>query len=204
MANQTITLGKDVTSIKWVNGATEFPVEEFYIDGLLVWPDANWAKSITVKNFKYRGGAAYASLMSYSPYENTRKRWYNKKGEPWPLSSDHSIYKRSKRANGSVKSGTVMGSQVYYYDVNTKSITASCTSAEVTTASSKNRWTIYGGTIPASNLPFTYGSTKGRATPTSMSSGKPEGDSSWSAENEGINGVYYPIFYRKTRTKRTT
>ena len=84
MANQTITLGKDVTSIKWVNAGSEFPVEELYLDGTLVWPDANWAKNIIVSNFKYRSGAGYHGLMNYSPYEKTSKRWYSKSGEPWP------------------------------------------------------------------------------------------------------------------------
>lgn len=201
MANQTITLGKDVTSIKWVNAGSEFPVEELYLDGTLVWPDANWAKNIIVSNFKYRSGAGYHGLMNYSPYEKTSKRWYSKSGEPWPLSSDHDIYKHTKRAEGSKDLGT----QTYYYNVNTSSITPSTTQAEVDALKTKRSWSIKGGTIPANNLPFLYGATKGRATPTLRSSGQPgQGDSTWSSENEGINGIYYPIFYRAKKNDTIT
>ena len=201
MANQTITLGKDVTSIKWVNAGSEFSVEELYIDGALVWPDANWARSVTVSNFKYRSGSAYASLMSYSPYEKTRKRWYSPKGIPWPLPSDHTIYKHSKRAEGT----KTLGTQIYYYDINSSSIAASTTQAEVDALKTKRTWTIKGGTIPANNLPFVYGATKGRITPTLRSSKQPgQGDHNWSSENEGVNGTYYPIFYRSKKNDSIT
>ena len=192
MANQTFTLGKDVTSINWVNGGVSFPVEELYIDGVAVWPDANWAKDITVENFKYRGSVAYGSLMSYVPYENVRKKW-DARGEPWPLAADFDIYKYNKRAEGS----RALGTQTYYYNTLNGSIIPSCTATEINALNSQRSWKIQGGTVPAQHLPFIYGATKGRTTPTFKSNSYISGDSTLSSKNEGINGSYYPIFYRK-------
>ena len=192
MANQTITLGKDVTSINWVNGGSSYPVNEVFLDGQLIWPDANWAASITVKDYKYRSSAAYSSMLHYLPYDFNNSGWQDS-GEPWPYSSDYTGKSSMKTAAG-VRS---KGLKCFYYNTTDGSIVASSTSNEIQAAiDAGSRWKITGQTIPMNHLPFVYGAVKGRKSPTANTSLGAKEDSIWGAENEGVNGTYLPIFYR--------
>ena len=193
MADQTITLGKEVNSINWVNGGISFPVEELYLDGVMVWPDPNWAKSVTIKGYRYRGSASYAAAMSYLPSDFNNGGWEGS-GEPWPRDSDYTLYKTNKIADGHKTKGT----QAFYYDINTGAISPSHAPAEIQAVMGSSRWSIKGATIPANNIPFTYGSVKGRKNPLFIKGEKPkDGNSVWSSENEGLNGKYLPVFYKR-------
>ena len=195
MANQTITLGKDVTSINWVNGGSSYSVEELYLDGQLIWPDANWASSVTVKGYRYRSSAAYSSMLSYLPHDFNNSGWQDS-GEPWPYGSAYTGDSSMKTASG-VKT---RGLKCFYYkiaDPGSGSIIASSTPSEIQDAmNAKQRWKITGQTVPSHHMPFTYGSVKGRKSPTANTSLGAKEDSTWGAENEGVNGIYLPIFYR--------
>jgi hypothetical protein len=130
--------------------------------------------------------------MSYVPYENVGEKW-DVRGEPWPLTAQFDIYKYNKRAQGS----RGLGTQVYYYLTTNGSIAPSCSQTEINALTSSRTWKVQGGRVPPVCLPFVYGATKGRATPTFRSNTHITGDHVASSKNEGINGSYYPIFYRK-------
>jgi hypothetical protein len=195
MADKKIILGKDVTSINWVNGGSSYKVEELYLDGQLVWPDANWASSITVKGYRYRSSAAYSSMLSYLPHDFNNSGWQGS-GEPWPYDSDYTGDSSMKTASG-VRTG---GLKCFYYkaaDPASGTIVTSSTPLEIQTAmDSSSRWKITGQTVPSHHVPFTYGSVKGRKSPTANTSLGTKEDSVWGAVNEGVNGTYLPVFYR--------
>lgn len=195
MANQTITLGKDVNSINWVNAGTSYPVEELFLDGTLIWPDPNWAKSITLKNFRYRSSASFGSALNYLPSDFNNSGWDKRGGgEPFPILSDYNLYSRNYTARGRKDKGC----QVHLYNTLDSSITPMYTASDINSTHSfgTGTWSIKGGLIPANHIPFTYGGTKGRAG-NYMTGENPKGDNvTFSQEKKGVNGTYLPVFYR--------
>lgn len=200
MTTQQIILGDSVSSIKWVNAGTEYPVDKLYLDGESIWPPPNYAKSISVKGFKYRSSGAYNSLLAYLPYDFNNSGWEGN-GEPWPRDADYLSINNMISARGTRPEGL----KCFYYNVDTGAISASSTPAEIQAAMDvTKKWTVIAPGIPANVIPFTYGSTKGMFAYNYKKSLGAKEDNLWGEENEGINGEYRPVFFNPARTAVTT
>jgi hypothetical protein len=140
-------------------------------------------------------------MMGFKPSDYNNSGWESG-GEQWPRSSPATISEWNAIAHGRDWAGT----KCFYYNPGDGSISASLDNAELLAAglggsATSSKWKKTGVIVPSGILPFTYGSTKGVVSRTSTLHPNPgSGTASEAGENNGVNGTYFPIFYKRSST----